>query len=67
MCSIVIPNVLHILSKIDVISILLGHFVPFLSLQICGTVTFISPTGSVQMKWQNWIFEVQFATLLKYL
>jgi hypothetical protein len=33
----------------DVISILLGSFVLFLSLH-CGTVTFISPIGTVQLK-----------------
>jgi hypothetical protein len=33
----------------DVICILLGRFVP----PNCGRVTFISPTGSVQLKWQK--------------
>jgi hypothetical protein len=48
---------------IDVISIFLGCFCPSKS----WYSTFIPPIGSVQLKWQIWIFEVQFTTLLKYL
>jgi hypothetical protein len=60
-----IPLVLSA-AEADVISVLLAHFVSFFPPK-CGIVTFISPTGSVQLKCQNWIFGTQFTSLLKYL
>jgi hypothetical protein len=48
----------------DVISILLAVVCCFCPPNR-GTVTFISPTGSVQLKWQIWILGAQFTSLLK--